>query len=103
MRALFTKGSFAMRRSRAVGGGLIVIGVLFALFGGEYSTYDWWRVRRSLAQERAEIVRLEVEVDSLARALELLRGDSAMQERIARERFGMIRDGEILYKLVPDN
>ena len=103
MKALFTKGPFTMRRSRAVGGGLIVLGALFALFGGEYSTYDWWRLKRAIAQEATEIARLEVEVDSLARVLELLRGDSAMQERIARERFGMIRDGEILYKLVPSN
>lgn len=103
MKGLFTNGSFAMRRSRAVGGGLLVIGVWFALFGGEYSTFDWWRLRRSVAQETAEIARLQVEVDSLTRVLELLRGDSAMQERIARERFGMIRDGEILYKLVPEN
>jgi len=98
------KQSFpAASRSKVVGITLIVIGVLFALLGGEYNTLDWWRMRRAVAQETAEIARLEVEVDSLARVLELLRADSAMQERIARERFGMIRDGELLYKLVPAN
>jgi len=98
-----TRALPAVQRSKAVGIALIVAAVLFALMGGEYSTYDWWRLQRAVKQETAEISRLEVEVDSLAKVLELLRGDSAMQERIARERFGMIRDGEILYKLVPAN
>jgi len=93
----------AVRWSRVIGVALIVFGSLFALLGGEYSTFDWWRMRRAVAEETAEIARLDVEVDSLTRVLELLRADSAMQERIARERFGMIRDGEILYKLVPEN
>jgi cell division protein FtsB len=31
----------------------------------------------------------------------LLEHDSATQERAAREKFGMIRDGEILYRVEP--
>ncbi len=92
-----------MKLARVAGIVIAVLGLIYAVMGGEYSMYDWWRVDGARDRELAEIERLEQEVDSLTRVLELLRGDAAMQERIARERFGMIRDGELLYKLVPSN
>jgi cell division protein FtsB len=44
---------------------------------------------------------LRAELDSLARIARALETDPAAQERAAREGFGMIRDGEILYRIVP--
>jgi cell division protein FtsB len=41
-------------------------------------------------------------VDSLTHAERLVRTDPATQERIAREEFGLVRDGEILYRFIPD-
>jgi cell division protein FtsB len=88
-----------MRRGRLVGfllgGGLLA----FGLMGGEYSSWDWWRLRRDLTHERESIQRLQVEIDSLRRWLKALETDSATQERVAREKFGMLRDGEILYRV----
>jgi cell division protein FtsB len=40
-------------------------------------------------------------VDSLTRAAVGLELDPRVQERVARERFGMIKKGEFLYRLVP--
>ena len=40
-------------------------------------------------------------MDSLARVERVLRTDSATQERVAREVYGMIREGEVLYQVVP--
>jgi cell division protein FtsB len=73
----------------------------FALLAGEYSTFDWLTLRRQVAEERAAIADLEIEVDSLERLARALETDPAAQERAAREGFGMIRDGEILYRIVP--
>ena len=73
----------------------------FAVFGGEYSTKDWWTLRQRLAAERDTVRQLEAQLDSLARQARALENDPAAQERAAREQFGMIRDGEILYRLVP--
>jgi cell division protein FtsB len=73
----------------------------FAVFGGEYDTGDYLELRSRVRQERARIARLRLEVDSLARVQQLLETDSATQERAARELYGMIRDGEILYQVVP--
>lgn len=90
-----------MSRARVVG----MLGVFalaaFALLAGEYSTFDWLTLRRQVAEERAAIAELEIEVDSLQRLARALETDPAAQERAAREGFGMIRDGEILYRIVP--
>jgi len=40
-------------------------------------------------------------VDSLQREATAIERDLRVQERVARERFGMIRRGELLYRLVP--
>jgi cell division protein FtsB len=84
---------------------LALVGVLglgaFALLGGEYSTFDWLTLRRQLRAEQAAVRDLEAEVDSLERVLREFERSAADQERVAREDFGMIRDGEILYRLVP--
>jgi cell division protein FtsB len=75
--------------------------VAFGLLAGEYGTFDWLTLRRQLAEERAAIADLEIEVDSLERLARALETDPVAQERAARESFGMIRDGEILYRLIP--
>lgn len=81
--------------------GAVVLAGL-ALLGGEYSTFDWLTLKRRLAEERRAIAELEAEIDSLATLARALETDPAAQERAAREEFGMIRDGEILYRLVPE-
>lgn len=75
----------------------------FALFGGEYSFFELRRVRaeRALEQQRLEANRAEVQA-LRARADSLLR-DSATIERVARERHGLLREGEKLYRFVPDS
>jgi len=73
-----------------------------ALWGGEYGTADWLTMRRQLGEERAAVAALRVELDSLAKLARDLETNPAVQERVAREQFGMIRDGEILYRVVPE-
>ena len=75
--------------------------VAFAALGGEYSTFDWLTLRRQVRAEQAAVRDLEAEVDSLEKLLRLFESSATEQERVAREDFGMIRDGEILYRLVP--
>jgi len=84
----------------ATGGGLVL--VLVALFAGEYSTLDWLKLRHQLALERDSVSAIRAAVDSLRRVVNALENDPAAQERAAREQFGMIRDGEILYRIVPN-
>ena len=72
-----------------------------AVWGGEYSTFNWISLRRRLAEEQQAITGLRAELDSLARVARALETDPAAQERAAREQFGLIRNGELLYRLVP--
>ena len=90
-----------MTRSQwmALGGGVVL--VLVAAFAGEYSTLDWLKLRRQLAVERDTVQSLQAAVDSLRHVVNALENDPATQERVAREQFGMIRDGEILYRIIP--
>ena len=82
--------------------GLVVLGMAgFAVEGGEYGTLDLLRVRGQVRREQEAIVRLRAEVDSLVRMEKALTSDPATQERVAREAYGMIRPGEILYQVVP--
>ena len=80
---------------------IVVLALLFGIEGGEYGTRDWLALRRQARAERALLAGLTREVDSLAGALRRLERDPATQERVAREEFGMVRDGEVLYRLIP--
>ena len=82
-----------------------ILGVIFALYfafqGGEYGTLDLRELRNEAAEESTAVVQLQHVVDSLGRLAVAIEKDPAMQERVARERFGMIREGETLYRCVP--
>jgi cell division protein FtsB len=83
-----------------------IAGLLFALYfalqGGEYSTLDLLQLRREEAAERTNVDSLHRIVDSLSRVATAIEHDPRMQERVAREKFGMLRKGEFLYRLVPE-
>jgi cell division protein FtsB len=83
----------------------IILGVIFALYfafqGGEYGTLDLRQLKKEAVEESTEVARLQRVVDSLQRVAIGIEKDPATQERVARERFGMLRAGEFLYRLVP--
>ena len=77
---------------------LIGLSVYFALFGGEYSVFEVRRVRSERVELEERLVALEQTNDCLRAWAEALQSDSATIERLARERYGMIRAGEVLYR-----
>ena len=77
---------------------MLIAAALFAIQGGEYSTTDLLRQRAQGKRLTAEIDSLEHIVDSLQRYAHAVETDPAVQERIAREEFGMVKDHEILYR-----
>jgi len=88
--------------ARLIWGALILGAVVFALQGGEYSTLDIARQHRRIGELTARSDSLARVVDSLTRSEKLVRTDTATQERIAREDFGMVRGNEILYVFFSD-
>jgi cell division protein FtsB len=81
----------------------LAFALYFAIQGGEYGTTHLLELRADVEREQAEVVRLKVVVDSLERAAEAIRTDPRVQERVAREAFGMIREGEYLFRVVPED
>ncbi len=90
-----------MKGTRIAGLAATILLAWAVVFAGEYSTFDWLKLRRELALERRALDDLHVVLDSLGRLAHDLETSPAAQERAARERFGVIRNGELLYRLVP--
>ena len=85
---------------------LALVGVLgamafYAVEGGEYGTTDLLALNGQVRRAREDLARLRHEVDSLQRLERALGTDPVLQEKVARESYGMIRPGEILYQVVP--
>jgi len=79
----------------------LIFALYFALQGGEYGTLDLLQLRREEAEEHAKVEQLHRMVDSLSRVATAIEHNPRVQERVARERFGMLKKGEFLYRLVP--
>ncbi len=81
---------------------LSAIGVsaaVFALQGGEYGTSDLLSQASKRRTLQRQIDSLSKDIDSLTRVKRAVLTDPVVQERIAREEFGMVRgEKEILYR-----
>jgi cell division protein FtsB len=94
----------AKSRSKATAGRiavvLLIVGALaFAVEGGEYGTSDLVRQRSRQRALAAAVDSLEHQIDSMTKLKKRLATDAALQERVAREEFGMVKgDKELLYR-----
>jgi len=78
----------------------LLAAIAFAIEGGEYGTRDLMRQKQRRARLALAIDSAQRVVDSLKRYKKRLETDPALQERIAREEFGLIRgDKELLYRI----
>ena len=91
-----------MTRARWVAVLLVAAALYFAVQGGEYSTLQWLELRKRERAEAALVQLLSREVDSLSRVKKRVETDPAVQERVARELYGMLRPGEVEYTLLRD-
>ena len=79
---------------------ILSLALLFAVQGGEYSSWDWITLRREERDEKSKIAELRREVDSLEKEAIAVERDPATQERLARELYGMLRKGEYVYNII---
>jgi len=86
---------------RLLAGGILALAGYYALWGGEYSAFHLVRLKKERREADARLADTRAQVDSLRTLAGKLEKDDAEVERIARERFGMIREGELLYRFVP--
>ena len=83
---------------RLVVPGLLLMSAYYALFGGGYSVFDLYEARGGVVEEQSRLEQARMEIDSLLLELDRLENDPATIERIAREEYGMVREGELLYR-----
>ena len=94
-------GSKGARRAKYVLVAAVVVAALvFAVQGGEFGTRDLLRQRQRRKVLVSAIDSLQRIVDSLKRYKRRIETDPALQERIAREEFGLVRGNkELLYRI----
>ena len=100
MSARRAKGSTGIQRVKLafIGAGAVAA-LVFAVQGGEYGTRDLLRQKARRRALVSSIDSLQRIVDSLKRYKRRVETDPALQERIAREEFGMVRgEKEMLYR-----
>ncbi len=90
-------------RSRAVrclvvGG--FALAAYYLILGGEYDVFDIAELERTRRAAIERVDSLQARVDSVARRADSLATDSLAVERLARERYGFLREGERLYRFV---
>jgi cell division protein FtsB len=83
---------------------LLITGILTVLTSSLlFANKGLWRhleIRHQISERRAELAKLQSDEASVSRAVSLLQlEDASTIERIARERYGMKRPGETIYKL----
>ncbi|HET9424782.1 MAG TPA: septum formation initiator family protein [Gemmatimonadaceae bacterium] len=88
---------------RRILAGIVVLAILwFAIEGGQWGSYDLWSQRRQKIRLQHEIDSLAKRVDSLRKYRARLDTDRELQEKLARENVGMVRgDKELLYLISP--
>ena len=72
----------------------------FALFGGDYGYFEVRHLEKERTAEEARVQALQAQVKELRSRADSLDHDSATIERLAREKYGLIRSGERLYRFV---
>ncbi|MBK8248943.1 MAG: septum formation initiator family protein [Gemmatimonadetes bacterium] len=92
------------RGARWLAGLAVVAALVFAVQGGEYSSVDLFRQRARADSLQHDVDSLQRDIDSLRSMQVSLRSDPVVQERIAREMYGMVRgDKEIVYRFIDDS
>ena len=79
---------------------LVAGAAYYAFFGGEYSLMEARKLERERVREEQRLRETQREVAALRARADSIQNDSATLERIAREKYGLIKEGERLYRFV---
>ena len=99
-RLLSRKPRMAVSPRRRIKGILFFVVLIVAAYefvGGDYGYYRIRNQKEQIDLLRAEIRKMKSENEALRRHVSLLESDPATIEKIARERYGMIKPGESVY------
>ena len=78
------------------------VGLVIYIAAGDGLLFEVWKEEKELVVLEAEVGRLEAQNDSLRKILRQLDGDMEYIEKIAREELGLIKPGEVVIPLAPE-
>lgn len=76
--------------------------ILYSFLGGEFGMLNLLRMQRKRSTLQMERRQLIAEIANLEDRYERAQTDTSYIEKIARERYGLVRDGEVVIR-VPEN
>jgi cell division protein FtsB len=78
---------------------IIVVFVLYSFLGGEFGFLNLLRMERYRSQLEKERRELTAEIVDLESRHERLTSDSLLIQKLAREKYGLAREGEVIVRL----
>jgi cell division protein FtsB len=90
------------KRIVTIAAAIAVAGVLYMVLAGNPGALTFYRTWRQIGSLQQDIVRANKTIDSLNVEIDRLKNDTAHIERIAREKYGMARSNEKLYKFIEE-
>ena len=79
----------------------IVLLILWVLLLGGNSFFNTWKLQRQVQLLKKETLLLQAQNDSLASENERLKTDPETAEKAAREKFGLTKPDETVFRFVP--
>ncbi len=82
---------------------LLLGAVFFTLtfFGGDFGFVRIWNLHQKKKELELESKKLQVQILDLQVEKDKLKNDKSYLEKIAREKLGMVKEGEKVYRFVP--
>jgi len=73
----------------------------FTFFGGDFGFVRIWNLHEKKKELELESKKLQVQILDLQMEKDKLKNDKAYIEKMAREKLGMVKEGEKVYRFVP--
>jgi len=77
--------------------------ISWILLWGENSFFKTWNMGRKVERLEQEMNELQAINDSLKQENQRLKTDPKAAESVAREKFGLTKEGEKVFRFIPDN
>lgn len=93
-----------MKQKKVLISALTILVTLFAVlfFSGDQGIATYFQTKRKISTLKSEIAQSQKTIDSLKLEINQLQNDTSYIEKIAREKYGMARSDETMYKFIEE-
>ena len=81
---------------------IVILCVLLAIYAFTPCIIEQKKLNKQIANLKSEIEKVRKSNKKLTKEISALKNDPLYIERLARKELGLIRSGEVIYKLKPD-